>query len=80
MEEVIDRFIETESVKFELRAINGDGEVLVKFDSSFSADDVTGYSYLVDEKILQLAIEYSKNEAEAKADMEAEAQMQEAME
>lgn len=77
MEEIIERFAKAENVRFELRAVNGDGEVLAKYED-YSADEVSGYADLLDQEILRQAIIWHAEQAEAERDMEGEAQMQEA--
>ena len=77
MEEKILDYIDQHKIKFELRAIDGDGEVLAKFTSGVSADDVSGYAGLLDEKIDELVINAQVDEAQGRIEADAEAQMQE---
>ena len=76
MEEKILDYIDQHKIKFELRAIDGDGEVLAKFTSGVSADDVSGYAGLLDEKIDELVINAQVDEAQGRIEADAEAQMQ----
>lgn len=57
----IDRYLQDNDVTFEIRAINGDGEVIGKFTSSTSADDVAGYAGLLDDLIERQALDYGDN-------------------
>ena len=77
MEEKILDYIDQHKVNFELRAIDGDGEVLAKFTSGVSADDVAGYAGLLDNAIDELVINSLVDEVQYKVEADAEAQMQE---
>jgi len=77
MEEKILDYIDQHKIKFELRAIDGDGEVLAKFTSGVSADDVAGYAGLLDNAIDELVINSLVDEVQYKVEADAEAQMQE---
>lgn len=76
IEETIEDFIERNGVTFELRAINSDGEVLISYTDDQSADNVSGYAGLIDEKMLQLSLDDLKH----RDDDEAEAIMQDKLE
>lgn len=73
-DDIYEAFVERYNVRFEIRAIDGDGEVLAKYTGT-SADDVSGYAELLDEQIVKMAIENKESEQE----MQDEAQMQEEM-
>ena len=77
MEEKILDYIDQHKINFELRAIDGDGEVLAKFTSGVSADDVSGYAGLLDNAIDELVINSLVDEVQYKVEADAEAQMQE---
>lgn len=77
MEEKILDYIDQHKIKFELRAIDGDGEVIAKFTSGVSADDVAGYAGLLDNAIDELVINSLVDEVQYKVEADAEAQMQE---
>ena len=77
MEEKILDYIDQHKIKFELRAIDGDGEVIAKFTSGVSADDVAGYAGLLDNAIDELVINRLVDEVQYKVEADAEAQMQE---
>jgi len=77
MEEKILDYIDQHKINFELRAIDGDGEVLAKFTSGVSADDVAGYAGLLDNAIDELVINSLVDEVQYKVEADAEAQMQE---
>ena len=74
-EQLIENFLEQNEITFELRAINGYGQVLMKFTDHYSADNVSGDAWKIDEYIEKLAIESQ----ESKDEMDAEAQMQDEM-
>ena len=76
MEEKILDYIDQHKIKFELRAIDGDGEVLAKFTSGVSADDVAGYAGLLDNAVDELVINSLVDEVQYKVEADAEAQMQ----
>ena len=76
MEEKILDYIDQHKINFELRAIDGDGEVLAKFTSGVSADDVAGYAGLLDNAIDELVINSLVDEVQYKVEADAEAQMQ----
>ena len=77
MEEKILDYIDQHKINFELRAIDGDGEVIAKFTSGVSADDVAGYAGLLDNAIDELVINSLVDEVQYKVEADAEAQMQE---
>ena len=77
MEEKILDYIDQHKIKFELRAIDGDGEVIAKFTSGVSADDVSGYAGLLDNAIDELVINAQVDEVQGRIEADAEAQMQE---
>ena len=77
MEEKILDYIDQHKINFELRAIDGDGEVIAKFTSGVSADDVSGYAGLLDNAIDELVINSLVDEVQYKVEADAEAQMQE---
>lgn len=77
MEEKILDYIDQHKINFELRAIDGDGEVLAKFTSGVSADDAAGYAGLLDNAIDELVINSLVDEVQYKVEADAEAQMQE---
>lgn len=74
-DDIYDKFVEQNNVRFEIRAINGDGEVLSKFTGT-SADDVAGFAELLDESIVKMA----RESYEHKDDDLVDAQIQEEME
>ena len=79
MEEKILDYIDQHKIKFELRAIDGDGEVLAKYSSGVSADDVAGYAGLLDNAIDELVLPVINSlvdEVQYKVEADAEAQMQ----
>lgn len=76
MEEKILDYIDQHKIKFELRAIDGDGEVIAKYSSGVSADDVAGYAGLLDGAIDELVINSLVDEVQYKVEADAEAQMQ----
>lgn len=76
IEKTIEDFLERNGVTFELRAINSDGEVLISYTDDQSADNVSGYAGLIDEKMLQLSLDDLKH----RDDDEAEAIMQDKLE
>ncbi len=68
MQEATEQYIERNDVTFELRAINGDGEVLLHETSNISFGDVADLSTLLDErfeKIVQEAEESRQDLDEA---------------
>lgn len=74
-DEIIDKFLEDNEITFELRAINGDGEVLMKFTDHYAADNLSGDAWKIDEWIEQQALESEQT----RLDDIAEAQMQDEM-
>lgn len=54
MEEAVEKYIEQKGIKFELRAVDEDGEVIMVESSDQSFDDVAGFSGLLDERFMQL--------------------------
>ena len=54
-DEILDKFNKQNDVTYVLQAVNGDGEVLASFTSKVSADDVTGFSALLEQKLFELA-------------------------
>ena len=54
----IDRYLEDNNITFELTAVKGNGEVLARYTSVNSADDVAGYAGLLDDFIEQRALIY----------------------
>lgn len=55
--ELIDKYIRENNITFELRAINDDGEVIVKQTSTISFDDVAAYAMLCDDMFEKIALE-----------------------
>ena len=55
--ELIDQYIKENNITFELRAINDDGEVILKQTSTISFDDVASYAMLCDDKFEKIALE-----------------------
>lgn len=80
IDELIDNYLENHNIHFELRAVKDDGEVVAKYSSDISADDVSGYAGLLDEKIMQLAIEENNDHYEYMKEAEAEDAMARLME
>lgn len=78
MEDLINEYTKTEGIMFELRAINGDGEVLIRYED-YSADEVASYADLIDQKILQMAIDWNNERHENIAQAEAEEAMESAL-
>ena len=75
-DQIIDQFLEREGITFELRAINDSGEVLIKFSDHYSADNLSGDAWKIDEYIEQLATD----NYEHKDDDLIDAQIQERLE
>jgi len=62
LDKVIEKFIDTNGIYFELSMKNGDGEVLVKYTSHLDASDVAGYAGLLDEQLMSMATEEASDE------------------
>jgi len=75
-EELIDKFLQDNDITFELRAVNGDGEVLMKFTDHYAADNLSGDAWKIDEYIEQQALD----NYEHKDDDLVDAQIQEEIE
>lgn len=73
MEQAIEHYIKQNGIVFELRAINGDGEVILQETSEQSFDDVASLSGLLDERFDKLVI----NDAEDAVQLDADAIMEE---
>lgn len=76
IDELIDNYLKNNEIHFELRAVKKDGEVVAKYSSGISADDVSGYAGLLDEKIMQLAIEENNDRHEYMKEAQAEDAME----
>ena len=63
MEDLVRDYIEKHEVTFELRAVDGDGETLVRFTGN-SFDDVTGYASLADQTLEKLVQEDEEDRLE----------------
>lgn len=74
--QLVENYHKDNDIRYELRAVNGDGEVLVKYTDEISADDVASYAGLMDEKIMQMAIEADRDKKEYLAEATAEAEME----
>lgn len=57
LQEIIDKYIEDNEITFVLQAVNGDGEVIVKAESSQSFDDVSGHSWQLDQAFNKVVME-----------------------
>lgn len=57
IEQTVEDFCTENGIRFQLAAINGDDEIVVKYSSDIDASDVAGYAGLLDEKIMQMAID-----------------------
>lgn len=57
LQELIDKYIQDNEVTFILQAVNGDGEVLVKAESSQSFDDVSSESWQLDQAFNKIVME-----------------------
>lgn len=75
MEEAINQFHESHEVVYTLVAVV-DGEVVAKFTSDQSADDVASYSALLDEHMQKHIIDDANSRAEYLAEAEAENQIE----
>ena len=75
MEEVLNQYHEDHDVKYTLM-VEIDGELLAKYESNQSADDVSGYAGLLDNVVAEHIIQDVNEAAEYKAEAEAEAQME----
>ena len=71
IDNIIDDYIAENDIVFELRAVNGDGDVLVKFTGT-SGDDVSGYASLLDEQIEKLALESEESKLEQDAEIQSD--------
>lgn len=71
IDNIIDDYISENDIVFELRAINGDGDVLVKYTGA-SGDDVSGYASLLDEQIEKLALENEESKLEQDAEIQSD--------
>lgn len=56
VDKAIEDFCQKNGIVYEISAKTADGDVLVKYTSSLDASDVSGYSGLIDEKIMELAL------------------------
>lgn len=70
MEQLVQEYIELNGVTFELRAINEDGEVLLKETSSLSFDDVADSAWQLDSAFLKLVQEANESRNDDLVDAE----------
>lgn len=75
MDDLIQKYHDSHNVVYELRALV-DGEVKIKFTSSISFDDVSGFATLADERMEQDIVSDASDCAEGIAEANAEAQME----
>ena len=75
MEDLIQKYHDSHNVVYELRAIV-DGKVTIKYTSSISFDDVSGFASLADERMEKDIISDASDRAEYLAEADAEAQME----
>lgn len=65
IEKVVDEFTDKNGLVYKISVEDKDGNVIAKYTDSFSASDVAGYAGLLDEHILQMAInDYNDKEQE----------------
>ena len=57
LQETVNQYMERNEVTFILQAVNGDGEVLVKAESTLSFDDVSDNAWQLDQAFNKLAVE-----------------------
>jgi len=57
MQDIIDKYIETNGITFRLQAVNEDGDVLVQQTSGQSFDDVSASSWQLDQAFHKMAME-----------------------
>lgn len=67
---LVEKYLEQNDVTFELRAINGDGDVLAKYSDQTSASGVAGFAELLDNDIEQLAYESEQDRLEQDAEIQ----------
>lgn len=75
MDEAIQKYHEDHEVVYTLMA-TVDGEVVAKYTSEISADDVSGFATLTDEAMQKHIIDDANARAEYLAESEAEMQME----
>ncbi len=57
LDKIIENYAEKNGIIYELRAVTSDGEVLARYESSLEASDVAGYAGLLDEAIMNMALD-----------------------
>lgn len=57
MENIRYNYIRRNGITFELRAVNGDGEEILKETSQISFDDVSSFSGLLDDRFENMVVE-----------------------
>lgn len=57
MDDKIVQYIEDNGITFELRALDSDGETIIKFTSQTSADNLVGDAWKIDRFIDEMALE-----------------------
>lgn len=77
MEELIQQYHEDNGITYIMQAVNSDGDVIVKYESELSFDDVASYSAVADEYIEKYIIDELASKAEYEAEDLAERQLQE---
>lgn len=77
MEELIQQYHEDNGITYIMQAVNNDGDVIVKYESDFSFDDVSGFSSQGDSYIEAYILDELNSKAEYEAESYAEQHMQE---
>ena len=57
LDKIIENYAEKNGIIYELRAVTSDGEVLARYTSPIEAPDVAGFAGLLDEKIMNMALD-----------------------
>ena len=61
---VLEKFATDNGLYFELAAKNSEGETLAKYTSNLEAKDVAGFAELLDERVLEMAINDTESDDE----------------
>ena len=64
IDKVLEKFATDNGLYFELAAKNSEGETLAKYTSNLEAKDVAGYAELLDEKVLEMALNDTESDDE----------------
>lgn len=57
LDQIIESYAKKNDITYELRAVTADGEVLARYTSPIEAADVAGFAGLLDEKIMNMALD-----------------------